>query len=143
MGADDYLPKPCNPRELLARIRAVLRRAAPPPSAAREVLRVDDLELNPATRRLNVGGQATELTSTEFSLLQILMARAGEVVSKEDLSSAGLGRPLGRYDRSIDMHLSNLRRKLGNTTGGDGRVETIRGVGYLLRAGDGSIPDQS
>ena len=139
MGADDYLPKPCNPRELLARIRAVLRRAAPPPSAAREVLRVDDLELNPATRRLTVGGQATELTSTEFSLLQILMARAGEVVSKEDLSSAGLGRPLGRYDRSIDMHVSNLRRKLGNTTGGDGRVETIRGVGYLLRAGDGSI----
>ncbi len=134
MGADDYLPKPCNPRELLARIRAVLRRAAPRTGAPREVLRVDDLELNPGTRRLTVAGRETALTSTEFSLLEILMGRAGEVVSKEELSSAGLGRPLGRYDRSIDMHISNLRRKLGEAGDGSSRMETVRGIGYLLRA---------
>ncbi len=134
MGADDYLPKPCNPRELLARMRAVLRRAAPGAGGPRELLRVDDLELNPGTRRLTVAGRETALTSTEFSLLEILMGRAGEVVSKEELSSAGLGRPLGRYDRSIDMHISNLRRKLGEAGDGSSRMETVRGIGYLLRA---------
>ena len=135
MGADDYLPKPCNPRELLARIRAILRRAQAQDDAGpgNQPLLIDDLELEPASRSLKSAGNPIELTSTEFSLLQILMQSAGQIVSKERLSEDGLGRPLGRYDRSIDMHLSNIRRKLGPDAEGETRIETVRGIGYLIK----------
>jgi len=129
LGADDYLPKPCNPRELVARLRAVLRRSHG--LGAPGVIRVDDLELQPARRALLRAGQSIELTSTEFSVLQALLQRAGSVVSKRDLYLAALGREPVRYDRSIDMHVCNLRRKLGPSAGGSNRIETVRGIGYL------------
>jgi DNA-binding response OmpR family regulator len=131
LGADDYLPKPCNPRELLARIRAVLRRSGAPSNPG--ALAVDDLKLYPASRQLKCKGEAVDLTSTEFSVLQLLMQKAGGVVAKRDLYLAALGREPVRFDRSIDMHVSNLRRKLGNSSDGHDRIETVRGLGYLLR----------
>ncbi len=132
LGADDYLPKPCNPRELVARIRAVLRRSTGSASE-QPVIEVNDLVLNSSNRTLKMGDTPLELTSTEFTMLEILMRHAGTVVTKEQLSEEGLGRPLGRFDRSIDMHLSNLRRKLGPGPDGEHRLDTVRGVGYQLR----------
>lgn len=129
LGADDYLPKPCNPRELVARLRAVLRRQRGGGVPAE--LRVGDLELRPASRQLWRGGERIDLTSTEFSIVQELLRRAGTVVSKRDLYLAALGREPVRYDRSIDMHVSNLRRKLGPAVDGSDRIETVRGLGYL------------
>jgi two-component system response regulator CpxR len=131
LGADDYLPKPCNPRELAARIRAVLRRAAGP--SAIGPLRIDDLELDPGARELRRSGKILDLTSTEFSVLQAMLQRPGEVISKRDLYLAALGREPVRYDRSIDMHVSNLRRKLGPSPAGGDRIETVRGIGYQYR----------
>lgn len=131
LGADDYLPKPCNPRELAARIRAVLRRAGHAPALG--PIRVDDLELDPGAREALRAGERLELTSTEFSVLQAMLQRPGEVVSKRDLYLAALGREPVRYDRSIDMHVSNLRRKLGPGPGGGHRIETVRGIGYQYR----------
>jgi DNA-binding response OmpR family regulator len=131
LGADDYLPKPCNPRDLVARIRAVLRRSGAP--AIPGVLVVEDLELNQGSRELRRGGERVELTSTEFSVLQALLQRPGEVISKRDLYLAALGREPVRYDRSIDMHVSNLRRKLGPSASGEARIETVRGIGYQYR----------
>jgi len=131
LGADDYLAKPANPRELLARIRAILRRSAPQSTVA--VLTVEDLVLNQASRELHLDGQAKDLTSTEFSILQLLLQRSGEVVEKKDLYLAALGREPVPYDRSIDMHVSNLRRKLGPLKDGSERIETIRGFGYQYR----------
>ncbi len=136
LGADDYLAKPANPRELLARIRAILRRSHGHSLAA--VLKVGDLMLNQAGRELHRDGELTELTSTEFSILQLLLQRSGEVVEKKDLYLAALGREPVAYDRSIDMHISNLRRKLGPAKDGNERIETIRGIGYQYRyGGDG------
>jgi two-component system response regulator CpxR len=132
LGADDYLAKPANPRELLARIRAVLRRASGHPKG--NVLEAGDLVLNQARRELQRGGEPVELTSTEFSVLQLLLQRAGEVVEKKDLYLAALGREPVAYDRSIDMHVSNLRRKLGPAADGSDRIETIRGIGYQYRS---------
>lgn len=129
LGADDYLPKPCNPRELAARLRAVLRRAGGP--SVPGVVVIDDLKLVPASRQLLRGDGLVELTSTEFSVIQCLLQRAGSVVSKRDLYLAALGREPVRHDRSIDMHVSNLRRKLGPATDGRDRIETVRGIGYL------------
>ena len=131
LGADDYLAKPANPRELLARIRAILRRSVPQSTVA--VLTVEDLVLNQASRELHLDGQAKDLTSTEFSILQLLLQRSGEVVEKKDLYLAALGREPVPYDRSIDMHVSNLRRKLGPSKDGSVRIETIRGFGYQYR----------
>ncbi|MFC1776044.1 response regulator [Pseudomonadota bacterium] len=133
LGADDYLAKPANPRELLARIRAILRRAQSHSTVA--VLEVGDLVLNQAGRELHRDGQPTELTSTEFSILQLLLQRSGEVVEKKDLYLAALGREPVAYDRSVDMHVSNLRRKLGPAKDGGERIETIRGIGYQYRVG--------
>ena len=133
LGADDYLAKPANPRELLARIRAILRRSNVHSTIA--VLEIDDLVLDQARRELRCNGQLTELTSTEFSILQLLLQRSGEVVEKKDLYLAALGREPVAYDRSIDMHVSNLRRKLGPKESGDERIETIRGIGYQYRYG--------
>ena len=131
LGADDYVPKPCNPRELLARIRAVMRRGQSPVDHG--VIAIDDLELNQGSRTLLKSGGAVELTSTEFSILFELLQNRGEVVSKRDLYVSALGREPVPHDRSVDMHVSNLRRKLGLDPRGDNRIETIRGIGYQYR----------
>ena len=134
LGADDYLAKPANPRELLARIRAILRRSNTHSTVA--TLEVGDLVLNQARRELRREGLLIDLTSTEFSILQLLLQRSGEVVEKKDLYLAALGREPVAYDRSIDMHVSNLRRKLGLAADGTERIETIRGIGYQYRSGE-------
>jgi len=131
LGADDYVPKPCNPRELLARIRAVMRRAQS--AADHGVLSVDDLELRQGSRTIHKSGQLVDLTSTEFSILQALLQHQGAVVSKRDLYISALGREPVPHDRSVDMHVSNLRRKLGPDHEGNNRIETIRGIGYQYR----------
>lgn len=131
LGADDYLPKPCNPRELVARLRAVLRRSGGQLKTGKICL--DDLELSPGSRELKMKGQRVELTSTEFSVLQALLQKPGVIITKRDLYLSALGREPVRYDRSIDMHVSNLRRKLGSNSSGEARIETIRGIGYQYR----------
>jgi len=133
LGADDYLAKPANPRELLARIRAILRRSNTQSTVA--TFGVGDLVLNQARRELHRDGLLIDLTSTEFSILQLLLQRSGEIVEKKDLYLAALGREPVAYDRSIDMHVSNLRRKLGLAIDGTERIETIRGIGYQYRFG--------
>ena len=132
MGADDYVPKPCLPRELVARIRAILRRTLPVGTATNEPLQVGTLSLWPEKRLATWQNQALELTSTEFSLLLVLAQQAGKVVSKNDLSELSIGRPLTRYDRSIDVHMSSIRHKLGNLPDGRSCIQTVRGVGYQL-----------
>lgn len=135
MGADDYLPKPFNPRELIARIRAILRRA---PSEASETaaslsqrLVVGDVELNKNTRVVTRRGEQVTLTSVEFDLLEILMRSAGQIVTREDLVKSILGRNFTPYDRSIDTHVSNLRKKLGHYLDDIERIKTIRSIGYI------------
>ncbi len=135
LGADDYLAKPANPRELLARIRAILRRSNPHSTVA--ILEVDDLIMNQSGRELHRNGNVIDLTSTEFSILQLLLRHSGDVVEKRDLYLAALGREPVAYDRSIDMHVSNLRKKLGPTKTGKERIETIRGIGYQYRLESG------
>lgn len=133
IGADDYLPKPFNPRELLARIRAILRRSAATESADSPApLRVDDLELDPAARTVLQNGTRIDLTDIEFALLEALMHSPGKVVPREDLAEKALGRKFNPFDRSLDMHVSRLRRKLSQGDAHDDRVKTIRGTGYQL-----------
>ncbi|MBX7053873.1 MAG: response regulator [Pyrinomonadaceae bacterium] len=135
IGADDYLPKPFNPRELAARLRAILRRSAgdDPESSpdAIETIAVDGVELTPASRVVSVDGAEINLTSVEFELLRELLSEAGKVVRKEDLSESVLERKLSAFDRSLDMHISNLRKKLGPRADGSDRIKTIRSVGYI------------
>lgn len=136
MGADDYLPKPFNPRELIARIRAIQRRTETTSQklTTREhpaELNVGDVTLCPSSRSVKCNGEKVELTSVEFNLLEVLLARAGEVVSREALVESVLGRRLSAYDRSIDVHVSALRKKLGHYHGTTERIRTIRSVGYL------------
>ncbi len=131
IGADDYLPKPFNPRELLARIRAILRRTQKPASPPMEKIAVGDVELDPAARTVRRGGEPVELTSVEFGMLEALMRSSGQVVTREQLAQSVLGRKFMPYDRSIDMHVSKLRKKLGDSEGGE-RIKTIRGVGYVF-----------
>ena len=133
LGADDYLPKPYDPSELAARIRAILRRSESPPpgSAASAPLAVGDIEVTPATRAVTRAGTPVELTAVEFDLLEVLMKRAGSVVSREDLARAVLGREFSPYDRSIDTHVCNLRKKIGRLKDGTDRIKGIRGTGYL------------
>jgi len=137
MGADDYLPKPFNPRELVARIRAIRRRTEGgrerEGTAGRpaERVTVGDVQLDPGARAVLQGGRPVEMTSVEFSLLEVLLRAAGQVVGREELTKEVLGRRLSPYDRSIDVHVSSLRRKLGHHSGGAERIKTIRGVGYL------------
>ncbi len=132
IGADDYLPKPFNPRELVARIRAVLRRANPVRDVVPEVLSVGDVELDPATRSVLRAGQSVELTSVEFNLLEVLLREAGRVVTRERLVNAVLSRKFMPFDRSIDMHVSKVRRKLGDSEENGDHIKTIRGVGYMF-----------
>ncbi len=128
LGADDYLPKPCNPRELAARLRAVLRRAAPEqePDAS---LAVGDTRMDPSDRSASHLGSNLGLTSAEFNVLHVLLKNAGQVVDKETLSREALGRPLSAYDRSIDVHVSKIRKKL-TASGGDELIVSVRGAGY-------------
>lgn len=142
MGADDYLPKPFNPRELVARIRAIQRRAEPkvperekPAGADRLV--VGDIELDPGARTVKQNGQLVELTSVEFSLLEEFLRMAGQLVTREDLAKKVLGRRLSPYDRSLDVHVSSVRRKLGHQVGERERIRTVRGSGYLYTTGEG------
>src|SRR5216684_7447268 len=145
IGADDYLPKPFNPRELVARIRAILRRTQPARAAdgVPEVLSVGDVELDPATRNVFRAGQPVDLTSVEFNLLEVLLREAGRVVTRERLVNAVLSRKFMPFDRSIDMHVSKVRRKLGDSEGAPEHIKTIRGVGYIFarpreKAGSGT-----
>jgi two-component system, OmpR family, response regulator CpxR len=132
IGADDYLPKPFNPRELVARIRAILRRTrAKGEAAVPDVIRVGDVELDPATRTVQHRGRPVELTSVEFSLLQVLLREAGRVVTREALVDEVLGRKFSPFDRSIDMHVSKVRKKLGDSDSED-HIKTIRGAGYIF-----------
>src|SRR5947207_6430109 len=135
-GADDYLPKPFNPRELVARIRAVLRRTQPvgATSATRETLSVGDIEMDSNTRNVRRAGEVVDLTGVEYDLLEILLRSAGQIVKREELVKEVLGRELSPFDRSIDMHVSNLRKKLGHQSNGLERIKTIRGVGYIYGA---------
>lgn len=134
IGADDYLPKPFNPRELVARIRAVLRRTrsdGKPANPAPEILRVGEVELDPATRTVRNEGKPVDLTSVEFNLLEVLLREAGHVVPRERLVNAVLSRKFSPFDRSIDMHVSKVRKKLGDTES-DEHIKTVRGVGYIF-----------
>lgn len=141
MGADDYLGKPCNPRELLARIRAVLRRASPQATVEGrlpdQTVVIGALSLNPGTRDARVGDQVLELTSAEFNVLAYLMQHAGQVLSKEQLTRWVLHRELTAYDRAIDVHVSRVRQKLAaHFERADGEaiemIKTVRGQGYIF-----------
>ena len=132
LGADDYLGKPANPRELSARIRAILRRTDP---ATPSSIQVGALRLYPAARQARVNDRPLALTVTEFDLLSLLSSRAGEVITKAEISQQVLGKRLGPHDRSTDVHISNLRRKLEDA-GMTQPIRTIRGIGYMLPAVD-------
>ncbi|MCW8856767.1 MAG: response regulator transcription factor [Kangiella sp.] len=139
LGADDYIAKPCNPRELTARIRTILRRTENVYSTKQKKLQsvhLGDVYINPASREVLLNNEVVKLTATEFDILYLLMNNAGTLVSRDELSEGCLGRNLEAYDRSIDMHISNLRRKLGPDTKGDERIKTVRGVGYQYVALD-------
>ena len=134
MGADDYLPKPFNPRELCARIEAILRRSGNDASAL-DVripgdLIVDDVSINRGSRAVRRGGETIELTTVEFDLLEALLRSAGTVIPRDELVRTVLNRSFSPFDRSIDTHVSNLRRKLGPGPDGLDRIKSVRGVGY-------------
>jgi DNA-binding response OmpR family regulator len=132
LGADDYLPKPFNPRELVARLRAILRRTTTGVAgAAGKPIRLADIELHPESRSVTCGGKAVTLTGAEFDLLHEFLRNPGKIISREDLTKAALGRPMSPMDRSIDVHVSNLRRKLGAYDGNHERIKAIRGSGYV------------
>jgi two-component system response regulator CpxR len=134
LGADDYLPKPSSPRELVARVRSILRRSqiTQEDKQGATVMRLDDLELNPATRQVFCGGQKVVLTGAEFSVLQELLRSPGQIIDKSELFQRALGRRLQAFDRSLDMHISNLRKKLGGHPDGEARIMAVRGAGYVL-----------
>ncbi|BAU58682.1 response regulator transcription factor [Halorhodospira halochloris] len=144
LGADDYLPKPCNPRVLVARLRALLRRTQSEVASSAEQLQVGDLCLDLGQRRATLRGCESaaitplELTDAELDLLACLLRRVGQAVDKDKLSREALNRPLTPYDRSIDWHISNLRRKLGPFDDGSERIKTVRGVGYQYVSGKGT-----
>jgi two-component system response regulator CpxR len=133
IGADDYLSKPFNARELLARIRAIGRRNARElrPGAPKSPVTVGDVELDPASRTITLNGKILDLTTVEFNLLEMLLRAAGNVVNRDDIANVVLGRELSPFDRSIDVHISKLRKKLGNLPNGRERIKTIRNSGYM------------
>jgi two-component system, OmpR family, response regulator len=132
LGADDYVPKPCTARELTARIRAILKRSGNTGEVASRPIKVGTISVWPEKRKVEREGKIVDLTSTEFGLLEVLVRNAGQVVSKEELSEQALGRPLMRFDRSIDMHMSNIRQKLGEASDGRSRIQTVIRKGYML-----------
>lgn len=136
IGADDYLPKPFDPRELLARIHAILRRTRSIQGRAgiaedEDSVAVGDLKLSRASRSVTVSNREIDLTSMEFNLLEILLRRAGSIVARDDLAQLAMGRELAPFDRSVDVHVSKLRRKLSGSEDSESRIKSIRGVGYM------------
>lgn len=134
LGADDYVPKPSSPGELVARLRAIMRRVQPAGQSSADVIKTGALVLWPGKRQALWQGSELGLTSTEFSLLEVLARCAGQVVSKKDLSLNALGCPLTRYDRRIDVHISSIRQKLGPRPDAKAWIQSVRGLGYLLIA---------
>ena len=133
LGADDYVPKPCTPRELVARIRAILRRSGVAEDTIDDgPVQAGPLTMWPERREASWQGRPLELTSTEFNLLELMARKVGHVVGKDELSEHGLGRPLTRFDRSIDVHVSSIRHKLGPREDGQSWIQTVRGQGYQL-----------
>ena len=135
MGADDYVPKPCTPGELVARIRAILRRTEgreAKDAGASRVLQAGELVLLPGSRRATWRGAPLELTGTEFRLLEVLARHFGQLVSKQDISQQAFSRPLARFDRRIDVHISSIRQKLGTRPDGQPWIQSVRGLGYQL-----------
>ncbi len=136
IGADDYLPKPFNPRELLARLRAITRRNARESSdknsnKKHQPLTVGDLRLDPSSRMVLLQGKSVSVTALEFNLLEVLLRAAGNIVSRDDLATAVLGRKLSPFDRTIDVHISRLRKKIGTLAKDEERIKTIRNTGYM------------
>jgi len=133
LGADDYMPKPCNPRELAARIRAVLRRSdAQQENDDKQNTRFGSLEWHPQSRTITEHGEPVDLTATEYNILTVLMQHAGEVVSKYELSQAALGKRHGPFDRTLDVHIGHLRKKISATDNTEARIKTVRSVGWLF-----------
>lgn len=135
IGADDYLPKPFDPRELVARIRAILRRthSSANNGSQEDNTSVGDITLSPGNRTVVCAGQEVDLTSVEFNVLELLLRNAGTVVTREELAQTALGRPLAPFDRSVDVHVSKLRKKLGGSEeDSENRIKTVRGVGYIF-----------
>src|SRR5258705_1838752 len=140
LGADDYLPKPFNPLELVARINAVLRRAQPQPDKSKpEVIVIGDIEMDNRTRTVRRDSQAIELTVVEYSLLEKFLQTPGRVITREELVKEILHRELSPFDRSIDTHVSNLRKKIGHEVNGAERIKTIRGIGYIYAPEDDAL----
>jgi two-component system OmpR family response regulator/two-component system response regulator CpxR len=137
LGADDYVPKPCTPRELAARLRAILKRAGGSAGVAASTQPVvaGALTVWPAQRRIECGGMPIELTSTEYNIVEVLARHAGVPVTKAELSQEAIGRPLTRFDRSIDVHISSIRQKLGPLPDGRPRIQTVIRKGYQLIVG--------
>jgi two-component system response regulator CpxR len=131
LGADDYLAKPFNPRELVARLRAILRRTSGSPTTPSQPIHLADIELHPESRSVSCDGKSVALTGAEFDLLHTFLRNPGKIISREDLTQAALGRPMSPMDRSIDVHVSNLRRELGPYDGDQERIKAIRGSGYV------------
>jgi two-component system response regulator CpxR len=139
IGADDYLAKPFDPRELVARIRAIFRRTREPAAPAahndhEETLSVGDINMSLATRTVTYRDVPVDLTSVEFNVLELLLRNAGSVVTREQIAEVALGRPLNSFDRSVDVHVSRLRKKLGGSPTADDLIRPIRGIGYFLPA---------
>lgn len=132
IGADDYLPKPFEPRELLARVRAVLRRHAPGAAPAQQALRFGSLEIDRDARTVTVGGKPAELTSYQFDLLVTLAERAGRVLTRDQIMEAVRGRELEAFDRSIDVHMGRIRAAIEKDVKNPKRILTVRGVGYVF-----------
>jgi DNA-binding response OmpR family regulator len=128
-GADDYLPKPFNPRELVARMRAVIRRKNG--AAVPETLRIGNLQIDCVKRKVIRNGTEVALTGAEFEILLLFVRSAGKVLSRDEIAEAALGRSIGLFDRSIDNHISNLRKKLGICAGETERIRNVRGTGYV------------
>lgn len=133
IGADDYLAKPCNPRELVARLRAIIRRSDSTPAPVK-VIDLDDLSIDNSKRSVYLKGEQLELTNAEYNIVQLLTRSPGQAFSKEELTEHALGRKYTAFDRSIDVHISNLRNKLGSNNAGNPRIKTVRGFGYLYDA---------